>query len=124
MGSAYYRLRQAHDIAEAHQNMMSDNYAESLLALRFVDEWQASSAAARSMSTAFVLRLAQYQDRFGDGRLQATPLTTHVRALPPLPSGTERGVDLARFLTAFDRAVGYPMAWYFHMVSEIGRAHV
>jgi len=117
LGSAYYRLRQANDIAEAHERMVADNYAESLLALRFIDEWQASSAVSRSMSSAFVLRLAHYQDRFGDRRLQATPLTTHVRALPPLPGGTERGVDLSHFLTAFDRAVGYSMAWYFHMVS-------
>jgi len=117
LGHAFYRLRQAQNISEAHERMTAGSYADSLLALRFLAEWQASSAAKRDFCASFVLRLTNYQDRFGDMRLQATPLTTHVRALPPFPQGTERGVDLARFLTAFDRAVGYPMAWYFHLVS-------
>lgn len=117
LGSASYQLRQAWNIAEAHQCMATSNYADSLLALRFVADWQASSAAGRALCSAFVLRLLDYKDRFGEKRLQATPLSTHVRALPPFPGGTDRGLDLARFLTAFDRAVGYPMAWYFHLVS-------
>jgi hypothetical protein len=117
LGPSSYHLRQAWDIAEAHQRMATSSYADSLLALRFVKDWQVSSASARAFCSAFVLRLLDYKDRFGEKRLQATPLSTHVRALPPFPGGTERGLDLARFLAAFDRAVGYPMAWYFHLAS-------
>lgn len=117
LGPAYYHLRQAWDIAAVHKSMAASSYADSLLALRFVGDWQASSAVERAFCSSFVLRLSDYKDRFGDKRLQATPLSTHVRTLPPLPGGSERGVDLAHFLTAFDRAAGYPMAWYFHLVS-------
>lgn len=118
LGPGYYALRQAQDIAEAHQYMTAANYAESLLALRFVDDWLASTAGdARDLCASFVLKMTDYKDRFGERRLQATPLPTHARALPPFPSGVDRGMELSRFLTAFDRAVGYPMAWFFHLVS-------
>lgn len=117
LGPAFYTLRQALNIAEAHGRMTAGSYADNLLALRFVDDWQASSASRFDLSKFFVLRLEDYQDRFGDKRLQATPLPTYVRTLPPFPPGAARGLELARFLTAFDRAVGYPMAWFFHMVA-------
>jgi hypothetical protein len=117
LGPAYYQFRKAWNIAHAHERMVASSYADSLMVLRFLKEWQASSAANRTFCSAFVLRLTDYKDRFGDKRLQATPLSTHVRTLPPFPEGAERGTDLARFLTSFDRAVGYPMAWYFHLVS-------
>ena len=117
LGPGFYRLRQARDMADAHAQMVDASAADSLLALRFFDEWQASSAAKRAFSSAFVLRMTDYKDRFGDKRLQATPLATHAQTLPPLPQSTERGVELSHFLGAFDRAVGYPMAWYFHLAS-------
>lgn len=117
LGPAFYELRGAQDIALVHQGMAAGSYAGSLLALRFVAEWQASSACVHDFCKYFVLRLEYYRDRFGDKRLQATPLPTHVRTLPPLPNSAERGMALAHFLAAFDRAVGYPMAWYFHSTS-------
>lgn len=117
LGPAFYQLRQAIDVTEAHARMEEASYAESLLALRFVNDWTASSAGERTLSRFFVFKFSDYKDRFGDRRLQATPLSNHARALPPLPSGAERGVELSRFLVAFDRAVGCPMAWFFHMVS-------
>lgn len=116
LGPAFYELREAWDIGEAYARMSASSAAGSLLALRFFEDWRASSAGTRDLCKAFVLKLADYQDRFGEKRLQATPLSTHARTLPPFPDGAERGVALAKFLAAFDRAVGYPMAWYFHLV--------
>lgn len=117
LGPAFYQLRQAFDVADAHGRMTEASYAENLLVLRFIDDWMASSASANTLSKHFVLKFTDYKDRFGDKRLQATPLSTHGQALPPLPGGADRGVELAKYLGAFDRAVGHPMAWFFHMVS-------
>jgi len=113
LGPGYYALRKAWDISDAHGRMASGSYADSLFALRFFDDWSSSSAAGQEFHRHFVLRMSNYKDRFGEMRLQATPLSTYVETMPPLPSPGERGIDLSRFLNAFDRAAGYPMAWYF-----------
>ncbi|MBF0246504.1 MAG: hypothetical protein HQL36_00300 [Alphaproteobacteria bacterium] len=117
LGPSFYRLRKARDIGEAYRKLLANSSADTLLVLRFFDEWLASSAAQTTFCRRFVLRVIDYKDRFGDTRLQATPVSTHDTVLPPFPSAIERGLDLARFLAAFDRAAGYPMAWYFLMVA-------
>jgi len=116
---AFYTLRKAWDVSEAYARMASGSYADSLLTLRFFADWSASSAAGRDFYRHFVLRMNNYKDRFGEMRLQATPLSTYVETMPPLPGPGERGLELSRFLSAFDRAAGYPMAWYFCMVSGL-----
>ncbi len=117
VGSPFYQIRHVWDIAEAHTRMASGGYADSLLVLRFVDDWCASGARESVFCENFVLRLSEYRDRFGEKRLQATPLATRAHNVPALPDTPPRGVALFHFLSAFDRAVGYPMAWYFHLVS-------
>ena len=121
LGAAIYELRQTWDIADAYKNMSEGSYGGSLFTLRFFDDWLASSAATRKFHRRFVLKMSIFKDRFGERRLQATPVSTAKQGLPPLPSATERGVDLHNFLQAFDRAVGYPMAWYFCMITGVDK---
>lgn len=120
LGPAYYELRKAWDIKDAYESMSSGSYGDSLFTLRFFEDWQASSAAPKEFCKYFVLKLTHFKDRFGEQRLQATPVSTLADATPPMPGATERGVDLSHFLLAYDRSAGYPMAWYFNMIAGGG----
>ena len=117
LGNARYSLREAWDIADAYQGMTSGSYGDSLFMLRIFDDWLASSAHGNGFCRNFVLRIANYKDRFGEMRLQATPVSTVNGGMPPLPGFADRGIDLSHFLTAYDKAAGYPMAWYFNAVA-------
>lgn len=85
--------------------------------IRCLDEWDASSAgAAATFCHHFVLRLLPFRDRFGERKVEATPLACG--KLPPLDAGAARlsGVPLAGVLQEFDRQAGFNMAWYFYML--------
>lgn len=85
---------------------------------RFLADWQASSAGrASAFCNHWVLALREHIDRYRQNVAQARPLPTLTGDTPefPPPAGLN-GMALAAALAAFDRAVGYPMAWFFHMV--------
>jgi len=119
LSRATYQLRKCWDVSDAHKRMTTASSADSLLILRFFDEWTLSRANSKSFCHYFVLHMVNFVDRFGEQRLQATPISVVKEGLPPLPSFADRGVDLSRFLNEFDRAVGCPFAWYFCMVSGV-----
>jgi hypothetical protein len=56
--------------------------------------------------------------------LTARPVRTFAGEIPALPEDQHlRGASLANALHAFDRALGYPFAWYFSMLSERADHH-
>lgn len=87
---------------------------------RLMGEWAQSSAGRQErFCDHWALRTVNYIDRFGAQRIEAFPISTFRGTLEQwrdIPS--VRGADLARFIHEFDRRVGYPMAWYFFMLTS------
>lgn len=86
---------------------------------RFMAEWSRSRAGQKAhFSEHWIVAIREQHDRYNNVVLSATPVSLHVRQLKPFHwDGQAHGVEAASQLQAFDRAAGYPGAWYFHMVA-------
>ncbi len=86
---------------------------------RILSEWSHSSAATRgNFSDHWIVTLREHQDRYHNAVVSASLLSRHARALKPFHWNLElSGVELGAQLHGFDRATGYPSAWYFHLVA-------
>jgi len=118
-GAPYYRFRRLTDIRQATARLHSPIGGVPDL-IRFMQEWAASRAGQGThFSEHWIVALRDHQDRYNNLALSATPVSRHTRALKPFHwNSAWRGLDAARQLQAFDRAAGYPGAWYFHLVSS------
>ena len=92
---------------------------------RFMQDWDRSSASETgAFSKHWVLSLGQYIDAWGDQVMQAKPVSTDEAAFHSLELGTtDHGSEHARLIHGFDRDLGYPMAWYFFMLSHTEVPH-
>jgi hypothetical protein len=62
--------------------------------------------------------LREHLDRYRNPVLTASLVSRHARVLKPFHWNVElSGVEMGAQLQAFDRAAGYPSAWYFHLVA-------
>lgn len=97
----------------------------SLKVRRFLDDWDRSSAGESAcFSDHWVLSLREYQDRDGEGHLTAKPVSTFAGEAPAVSSDLEaRGADLASLIHGLDRQIGYPFAWFFHMLTDKRISH-
>lgn len=92
---------------------------------RFLEDWEASRAGhASKFYDNWALRLFRYTDRFGEQKVEASPIC--VRGLPPLPfdeADRPVGFELAQMIDHYDRKAGYPMAWFFQVLTAQKNAH-
>jgi hypothetical protein len=115
----YYQFRRMIEM-----DKLLDAPAESIRKLnnlrRFFDDWQHSSAGeAGAFCRQWILLLSEYQDSYGETRLNARPLAKLHNVLPDLPDGSLlSGAALANAIHGYDRKVGYPFAWFFNMLSR------
>lgn len=116
VGAPYYRFRRLTDMRQIVARLPAP--VGSLPALtRLMQEWAGSRTGAH-FSEHWIVTLREQHDRYNNKVLSATPVSRHARALKPFHWNTElRGLDAAQQLKAFDRAAGYPGAWYFHLVA-------
>jgi hypothetical protein len=116
-GEARYALRRLVDVAAATARLRQ-RLGVPPAALRFIDDWQASSAhAATTLGRHWIMQVGEHLDRFRNPQLQLKP----VPAATPLPfpgdaGGRLSGSGLQQALHAYDRRAGYPMAWFFNLV--------
>ena len=118
LGIPYFSLRRITDVAEFLKRMAAQR-PEPQTVNRFFEAWQSSSAAhATLFSNHWVVAVREYLDRYRQNILQATPVAA-VNGLPPKFESTygARGLALHEALQRFDRQAGYPMAWFFHMLT-------
>lgn len=99
----------------------TEDYTGFDLVRRFMADWQRSSAGLEhEFCRHWVLSLREDPDQYDGTLISAKP--TAAKPVGDLPElrGLEAsaGAELASRLQAFDRAVGYPFAWYFHMVTS------
>lgn len=120
----FYALRRITDVAEFLQRMGLQK-PEPQTVHRFFDAWQASSAGhATQFSNHWVVAVREHRDRFQQPILQATPVAA-VNGLPPKFESAfgAQGLALNTALQRFDRQAGYPMAWFFHMLTTKAVPH-
>lgn len=113
-----YMFRELTDIDElvADQAMSAGS---DLRYIRFLEEWDRSSAGLKArFSDHFALRMLPFIDRFGERKIEATPLPADRLEIPTRDFSALSGRVLSDFLQNFDRNAGFPMAWYFTMLIE------
>ena len=121
LGVAHYQFRRLTHIGDRLARMRTQSL-EAQAIHRFVADWEASSAG---FTTAFcnhwAIALREHLDRYKQTITRATPVAALNGELPRFNAkeGTS-GLSLHSALTAFDRAVGYPLAWYFSMLTSKG----
>lgn len=117
MGPAHYRFRRLTHVGDLLARMRTQSL-EAQPIHRFVADWDASSAAVSAvLCNHWVFALREHLDRYRQTQLRATPVPAFIGTLPRFGAreGTS-GLTLHGALQAFDRTVGYPMAWFFHML--------
>lgn len=119
VGDARYIFRRMTDIAD-YINSMEKIRGKWPSIKRFMQDWARSSASeSGAFSDCWVFGLHAYSDEYGEPVIQAQPVSTHSGAIPRLEkSEITRGSKLANMIHGFDRDMGYPMAWYFYMLSH------
>lgn len=120
----HYRFRRLTDARQVLARQIAPPGELSPLG-RFMAEWSESSAGARGhFSDHWIVAVREHQDRYRNTVLNATPVSRHGRKLKPFHWQIEaRGTGLSDQLHAFDRAAGYPFAWYFHLVAGAVTPH-
>jgi hypothetical protein len=86
---------------------------------RMLDDWKNSSAGSTSaFCNHWVIAMREHLDRYQQPIFRAQPIATLAGDPPTFnaEAGTS-GKALQEALQAFDRGVGYPFAWYFHMLT-------
>jgi len=92
---------------------------------RFIDAWENSSAGAvTQFSNHWVLAVREHLDRYRQAILHATPVAA-LNGAPPKFTATfgMQGLALHDALARYDKAAGYPMAWFFHMLTTRSAPH-
>ena len=124
LGIPFYKLRRVADVAEFLARMRAQK-PEAQPVHRFIEAWEKSSAGnAVQFSNHWVLALREHLDRYRQPILSATPVAAIVGNAPRF-EGTygARGLVLASALQRFDKQAGYPMAWFFHMLTTKAVPH-
>ncbi len=124
LGVPFYALRRVTDIA-AFLAAMRAQKPDPQPIHRFVDAWMQSTAShASEFSNHWVVAVREHLDRFRQPIRSATPVAA-VNGAPPRFTGAfgARGLALADALHRFDKQAGYPMAWFFHMLTTKSVPH-
>ncbi len=118
LGAAFLTLRRLTPVT-AFLDRMRAQKPDPQPVHRFVDAWEQSSAgSATQFSNHWVLAVREHLDRYKQTILNATPVAALNGAAPKFAAGFgSQGLALHDALARYDKAVGYPMAWFFHMLT-------
>lgn len=123
IGMPCYMFRRITAINDFMQSMvarLAERGKTNIPALRFMQDWdRGSSKDAGSFCEYWVLALQQYTDAWGETITSVKPVSTFAKDLNLIKlNGEHRGAGLANLIHNFDHSIGYPMAWYFFMLSH------
>lgn len=124
LGIPFYSLRRVTDIGQFLGRMRAQK-PEAQPVHRFLEAWDQSSAGhAVQFPNQWVLAVREHLDRYRQPILSATPVAAIVGSAPKFDgSFGARGLALAGALQRFDKQAGYPMAWFFHMLTTKAVPH-
>ena len=114
----FYSLRRVTDISQLVRRIGRQR-PEPQNVHRFIDAWEKSSAGMTThFSNHWLIAVRESLDRYRQVNFQATPIAA-MNGPAPRFSGyyDNKGLALNELLQNFDRQVGYPMAWFFHMIT-------
>ena len=124
LGAPFLALRRLTPVADLLARMRAQK-PEPQPIHRFIEAWEASSAgAATQFSNHWVLGVREHLDRYRQTIVHATPIAAVIGA-PPRFDGAfgVQGLSLYGALSRYDKAVGYPMAWFFNMITTRSVPH-
>ena len=124
LGIPFYALRKVTDVNDFIARMRSQK-PEPQAIHRFFEAWEGSSAGkVTHFYNQWVLAVREHMDRYRQAILSATPVAA-LHGAPPRFETTfgARGLQLMDALTRFDRQAGYPMAWFFHLLTTKSVPH-
>ena len=118
IGTPFLRLRRLTPMAGFLARMRAQR-PEAQPIHRFVQAWEASSAgAATQFSNHWVIVVREHLDRYRQPVLHANPVAALNGAAPKFAATFGmQGLALHQAMARYDKAVGYPMAWFFHMLT-------
>lgn len=118
LGAARYRFRRLVHVGDVLAGMRTQSLDAQPIH-RFVADWEASSAGAGAVfCNHWVVALREHLDRYRQTLTRATPIPAVHGELPRFGAKEDAsGLSLHGALTAYDRAVGYPMAWFFNLAT-------
>lgn len=124
LGLPFYSFRRIQHVG-AFLKRMLDRKPEPAGIHRMVTDWEKSSAGATSVFyNHWVLATREHLDRYHQPVFRAQPIATLPGEPPEFTADTDcMGLRLQEALHHFDREVGYPMAWYFHMLTTRAVPH-
>jgi len=124
IGLPCYRLRRIQHVGAFLQRMRAQG-GEKAPIHRMVDDWARSSAGSTSaFCNHWVIATREHLDRYQQPIFRAQPIATLTGAPTAFDAaGDARGLRLQDALNRHDRASGYPMAWYFHMLGAQAVPH-
>lgn len=118
VGAPRYRFRRLTDLRSVVARLQAPIGRLPSLT-RFIREWANSRIGGAHFSDYWIVALREQHDRYNNVVLSAVPVSRRARELKPFQWNLElSGLDAANQIRAFDRAAGYPGAWYFHMVAS------
>jgi hypothetical protein len=124
LGLPFLALRRLTPVADLLARMRTQK-PEPQPIHRFIEAWESSSAgAATCFSNHWVLGVREHLDRFRQTIVNATPVAA-VNGAPQRFDGAfgVQGLSLYNALSRYDKAVGYPMAWFFNMIASRSVPH-
>ena len=114
-----YRFARLVDIRELLARQSATSGKRSPLA-RFLSDWSQSRAAEHDrFCERWLIANLDHYDPNGTTGYTVALMSAHARALAPFQWDVgNAGVALGNQIRDFDRAAGYPGAWYFHIVAS------
>ena len=124
IGLPFYTFRRIQHIGAFLKRMLAQK-PEPAPIHRMLEDWRKSSAS--NISAYFnhwVIATREHLDRYQQPVFRAQPISTLTGAAPEFSCSVDTtGLKLNEALSHFDREVGYPMAWYFHMLTSKAIPH-
>jgi len=124
VGLPFYTFRRLQHIGAFLKRMLAQK-PEPAAVHRMIEDWTKSSAGNTSAYyNHWVIATREHLDRYHQSVFRAQPIATLAGEAPEFDAakGTS-GLELYAALGHFDREAGYPMAWYFHMLTSKAVPH-
>ena len=124
LGLPFYTFRRLQHIGAFLKRMLAQK-SEPAPIHRMIDDWANSSANSTSaFYNHWVVATREHLDRYHHTVFRAQPIATLAGDAPEFSAGKgTSGLELYAALNHFDREAGYPMAWYFHLLTTKAVPH-
>ena len=124
LGLPFYAFRRVQHVGAFLARMRAQK-PEPAPIHRMLEDWTRSSAGSNcAWANQWVIATREHLDRYHQPVLRAQPIATLAGDPPVFEAAPgSNGLKLHQAMTHFDRAAGYPMAWYFHMLSSKAVPH-